>query len=65
MPNAFLAHARRIQRRLPARFAIDVGAGIDRVGQHMVDGGVARLDPADLGVCMHLQRECDPFRAEP
>ena len=47
MPNAFLARARRIQRRLLARFAIDVGTSIDRVGQHMVDGGVARFDPAD------------------
>src|ERR1700730_15131881 len=34
-----------IQRRLMACSAIDVGTGIDRVGQHMVDGGVACLDP--------------------
>jgi len=65
MPNALPARARRIQRRLRARFAIDVCAGIDRVGQHMVDGGVARLDPADLGALVHLQWECEPFRAEP
>jgi hypothetical protein len=32
IPNALLARACRIQRRLLARFAIDVGSGIDRVG---------------------------------
>ena len=41
------AHASAIQDRFLAGFAIGVGAGIDRVGEHMVDGGVARLDPAD------------------
>jgi len=40
-------------------------AGIDGVGEHMVDGGVARLDPADAAALVQLQREFEPFRAEP
>jgi hypothetical protein len=32
--------------------AIDVSAGVDGVGEHLVDGGVARLDPSDLAALM-------------
>src|SRR5262249_43749531 len=45
--------------------AVDVSAGVDGVGEHLVDGGVARLDPSDLAALMHLQREFEPLRAEP
>jgi hypothetical protein len=31
----------------------------------MVDGGVARLDPADAAALVQLQWEFEPFRAEP
>src|SRR5260370_10198888 len=54
-----------IQDRLLAGFAIGVGAGIDRVGEDVVDRGVACLDPADLAALTHLQRQFEPFRAEP
>src|SRR5262249_4222996 len=40
-------------------------AGVDGAGEHLVDGGVARLNPLDLASLMHLQREFEPFRAEP
>src|SRR5262245_64356453 len=53
--RALLARARRIQRRLLARFAIGVGAGIDGVGEHMVDSRVARIDPAEIAAVAHLQ----------
>ena len=63
--DALSADARCIQHRLPSGFAISVGAGIDGICENMVDGGVAGLDPADLGALMHLQRECKPFGAKP
>ena len=65
MPNALLARARGVECRLGSRLAIDIGACIDGVGEHAVDGVIAGLDPADLGVFVHLQRELHAFRAEP
>ena len=62
--QALSAHASGIQDRFLAGFAIGVSAGIDGVGEHMVDGGVARLDPADAAALVQLQREFEPFRAE-
>ena len=63
--QALLAPAGGIQDRFLAGLAIGVGAGIDGVGEDMVDGSVACLDPADLAALVHLQREFVPFRAEP
>src|SRR5215472_16310657 len=63
--HALLAPAGGIEDDLVAGSAIDVSAGIDRVGEHLVDGGVARLDPLDLAALMHLQWEFEPLRAEP
>src|SRR5262249_13935402 len=60
-----LAPAGRIEDDLVAASAIDVSAGVDRVGEHLVDGGVARLDPSDLAALMHLQWEFESLRAEP
>ena len=65
VPHAFLAPAGGIEDDLVAGSAIDVSAGIDGVGEHVVDGGVARLDPSDFAALMHLQREFEPLRAEP
>src|SRR5262249_60652437 len=45
--------------------AIDVSAGVDGVGEHLVEGGIARLDPSDVAALMHPQREFQPPRAEP
>ena len=63
--HALLALAGGIEDDLLAGSAIDVSAGINGVGEHLVDGGVARLDPSDLAALMHLQREFEPLRAEP
>src|SRR5947208_16821143 len=65
MPYALAAHSSRIECRLLASFAIRVGAGIDGVGEHVVDSGVARVDPTNLAALVHLQREGESFRAEP
>jgi hypothetical protein len=63
--HALLARAGGIEDDLVAGSAIDVSAGVDGVGEHLVDGSVARLDPSDLAALMHLQREFEPLRAEP
>jgi hypothetical protein len=63
--QALLAPAGGVQDRFPAGLAIGVGAGVDGVGEDVVDSGVARLDPSDLVALMHPQREFEPFRAEP
>jgi hypothetical protein len=57
--RALLAPAGGIEDDLVAGSSIDISAGIDGVGEHVVDGGVARLDPLDLAALMHLQREFD------
>src|SRR5215467_2438291 len=62
--HAFLAPAGGIEDDLVAGSAIDVSAGVDRVGEHLVDGSVC-LDPSDLAALMHLQWEFEPLRAEP
>lgn len=63
--NPLLARASAIENRLVASFAIDIGAGIDGIGQDLVDGGVACLDRADLGAGVQLQREREPLGLKP
>src|SRR5215467_15480828 len=63
--DALLTGTRGVECRLGSRLAIDIGACIDGVGEHAVDGVIAGLDPADLGVFVHLQWELHAFRAEP
>src|ERR1700756_3880277 len=63
--HPLFALAGGIQNDLVAGSAIDVSAGVDGVSEHLVDGGVARLDPSDLAALMHPQREFEPLRAEP
>src|SRR5262249_20304590 len=50
---------------LTARSAIDVGASIYRIGEHVVKRRVRRRDPADAIDTVSLQRERQPFGAEP
>src|SRR5262245_55151795 len=64
-PEAFLTRSRSVERRLGSGLAIDIGACIDGVSEYVVDGVIAGLDPADLGMSMHLQWKLHPFRAEP
>ena len=52
--QALLAPAGSIEDDFLARSSISIGAGIDGIGQHVVDSGVARLDPSDLAALMHL-----------
>src|ERR1700756_337962 len=65
MPYALAAHSSRIECRLLAGFAIGVGAGIDGVGEHVVDSGIARVDPTNPAALVHLQRKGELLRAEP
>jgi hypothetical protein len=65
MPDALLTRACRVECRFGSRLAIDIGACIDGVGEHTVDSVIAGLDPADLGMFVHLQRELHALRAEP
>jgi hypothetical protein len=57
LPDPLAPNAGRLERHLRSRLAIDVGARIDGVAQDLVDGMVARLDPANLRVRVHLQWE--------
>src|ERR1700745_985138 len=58
-------NARGIERHLRSGLAIDVGSGIDGVGQNLVDSVIAGVDPADLGVRAHLQRKLVALVAQP
>lgn len=51
------------QAAFELRPAVDIGAGIGRVGQHVVDGVVGRLDPPDLGAVQIRRRGQRPFQA--
>jgi hypothetical protein len=65
LPDPLAPNAGRLERHLRSRLAIDVGARIDGVAQDLVDGMVARLDPANLRVRVHLQWELVSLVAEP
>ena len=56
--------ARRIERDLTPGFAIGIGACISRVGQDMIDRGVARVDPLDRRTVVGLHREGQAVGAE-
>ena len=47
---------------LGAGLAVSVGTGIDGIGQHVVNSGVARIDPADVVTLVHLHRKRQAFR---
>ena len=65
MSHAFFAPTRGVERHLLARLPVSVGARINRVAQHLVDGGVAGLHPADLPALMHPQRQAKAVESEP
>src|SRR5437660_7861015 len=58
-------NARGVERHLRSGLAIDVGSSIDGVSENLVDGVIAGVDPADLGVRTHLQRELVALVAQP
>src|SRR5260370_37033851 len=54
-----------VDETFAAALAVHVGAAIDRIGQDIVDRGVARRDPADLGLGVGLERQGEAFGEEP
>ena len=44
---------------------VHVGTGIDRIGQHLVDRGVRRRDPGDVGSKVSANRKVQAFGHEP
>jgi len=55
----------RIECDLTARFSIDIGACVNRVCQHMINCGVARVDPPDRCTIMGLHGEGQALAAQP
>jgi hypothetical protein len=52
-----------VQSAFELRPAVDVCAGIGRVGQHVVHGVIRRLDPADVAAVQVGRRDQRPFQA--
>src|SRR5258708_280332 len=50
---------------LMAALSVGICASIYRIGEHMMDGGIRRSDPADLTVHGGAQREGKPFGTKP
>src|SRR5262245_36421943 len=55
MLDPLATSAGSIERHLRSGLAIDIGDGIERVGENVVDSVIAGLDPADLSVHAHPQ----------
>src|ERR1700751_4584148 len=53
--RALLACAGSIEGNLTTALAIYVGTRVDRIGEHMIDGDVAWVDPADFSAVVHPQ----------
>src|ERR1700730_3809900 len=62
--DPLLAGARGVESNFVATLAIDIGAGINRISEHMIDPGVAWVDPTDFAT-VGLQRIRQTFAAEP
>ena len=60
-PKTLAPRAGGIQHRLGTSLAISIGAGIDGIGQHVVDGGVACVDPANWVSLVHMQWKAEAF----
>src|SRR6202165_3755384 len=65
LAHAFLARTRSIEGDFAGALAIGVGARIDRIGEHMIDGDVARVDPTDGTAVASLQWKRQALAAEP
>src|ERR1700745_3651462 len=65
LADALLARAGGIESDLMTAFAIGVGARVDRIRQHMINGDIARVDPTDAAAIAGLQRKRQPPAAEP
>src|SRR6202040_692196 len=65
LAHAFLARTCGIEGDLAPALAIRIGARIDRIGEHMIDGDVARVDPTDSTAVASLQWKRQALAAEP
>src|SRR5690349_23162574 len=55
----------RIERDLTPGFSVNIGARVNRVCQHMINSGIARVDPPDRCTIMGLHREGQALAAQP
>src|SRR6266536_4327792 len=65
LANALLARAGGIENDLVTALAIRVGARVDRIREHMIDGDVAGVDPAHTAAIAGLHRERQALSAQP
>ena len=65
MTGSFSDRAVFIDVTFMASLAVSVCASIHRIGEHVVDGGVSRSNPADLALHAGAQREGKSFGTEP
>src|ERR1700751_2038695 len=63
--RALLACAGSIEGNLTTALAIYVGTRVDRIGEHMIDGDVAGVDPADFSAVVHPQGKRQTLAPEP
>ena len=57
LADALFARPGGVEDDVMAALAIRIGARIDRIRQHMIDGDVAGVDPAEDATVAGLQRE--------
>src|SRR6266436_3348674 len=50
----------RIERDLTAGFSVNIGARVNRVCQHMINSGIARVDPPDRCTIMFASERSGP-----
>src|ERR1700720_3984192 len=55
----------RIERDLTPGFSVNIGARVNRVCQHMINSGIARVDPPDRCTIMGLHRKGQALAAQP
>ena len=65
LAHAFLARTCGIEGDLGAALAIGVGARIDGIGEHMIDGDVAGVDPTDGTAVAGLEWKGQTLATEP
>src|SRR6202047_4753459 len=63
--RALLAYAGSVEGDLMPALAICVDACVDRIGEDMIDGDVAWVDPADFSAVVHPQGQRQTLATEP
>src|ERR1700751_5808631 len=64
LARALLAYAGSVEGDLMPALAICVGACVDRIGEDMIDGDVAWVDPADFSAVVHPQGQTQTLATE-